>query len=148
MPATAPPPPASTLTASPSKKRVFVAMPFSDDFENVYEHAIYPAVHNKCGCICEKTNDVIFTGDILKQIHSGIREADLIVADFSDAHPNVYLEVGYAWGLGKPVILLIHQGQLPHFDAATHRRIEYTRYSKLVEELAREISNLLEKGII
>ena len=36
------------------KKRVFVAMPFSDEFQNVYDFGIYPAVRN-CGFICERS---------------------------------------------------------------------------------------------
>lgn len=77
------------------KRRVFVAMPFSEEFENVYEFGIYPAVRD-CGCICERVDETLFFGDVLTQIRKGIETADLVIADLSDGRPNVYLEVGYA----------------------------------------------------
>src|SRR6185295_12459413 len=81
------------------KKVVFVAMPYADEFENVYEYGIYPAVR-QCGFICEKVNEAHFTGDILQRIRHGIETASIVIADLTHARPNVYLEVGYAWGHG------------------------------------------------
>ena len=35
-------------------------MPFSEEFQNVYEFAIYPAVRN-CGFVCERVDEAHFT---------------------------------------------------------------------------------------
>jgi hypothetical protein len=41
------------------KRHVFVAMPFSEDFQNVYEFGIHPAARN-CGYICERVDETHF----------------------------------------------------------------------------------------
>lgn len=131
-----------TITPA-EKKRVFVAMPFSEDFQNVYEFGIYPAVRN-CGLICERVDETHFTGDILKRIRKGIESASLVIADLTEGRPNVYLEVGYAWGKGIPVIIVAKKGENLHFDVRTQRCIFYgrfTQFAKDLEELIRGIES-------
>jgi hypothetical protein len=124
----------SPRAGSLGKKRVFVAMPFSEEFENVYEFGIYPAVRN-CGYICERVDETHFTGDVLGRIRGGIEAADLVVADLTEGRPNVYLEVGYAWGRGVPVIFVARKGESLHFDVSTHRCIFYGRFTQFAKEL-------------
>jgi len=117
-----------------NKKRVFVAMPFSEEFQNVYEFGIYPAVRN-CGLICERVDESHFTGDILSRIRDGIESASLVIADLTEGRPNVYLEVGYAWGRGVPVIFVAKKGEKLHFDVSTHRCIFYARFTQFAKDL-------------
>lgn len=119
---------------SVSKKRVFVALPFSEEFENVYEFGIYPAVRN-CGFICERVDEAHFAGDVLTRIRGGIENADLVIADLSEGRPNVYLEVGYAWGKGVPVIFIAKKGEKLHFDVSTHRCVFYGKFSQFAKKL-------------
>lgn len=130
-----------TDVSTASKKRVFVAMPFSEEYQNVYEYGIYPAVRN-CGLICERVDESHFTGDVLQRIRDGIESASLVIADLSEGRPNVYLEVGYAWGKEIPVILVAKRGQQLHFDVNAHRCIFYglfNQFSKQLEALIRGI---------
>jgi hypothetical protein len=130
-----------------SKRRVFVALPFSEEFHNVYEFGIYPAVRN-CGFICERVDETHFTGDVLGRIRGGIEAADLVIADLTEGRPNVYLEVGYAWGRGIPVIFVAKKGEKLHFDVSTHKCIFYGKFSeftKALEELIRGIEARPEK---
>jgi hypothetical protein len=120
------------------KEHIFVAMPFTEEYEDVYEFGIYGPVR-ECGYICEKVDQASFTGDILERIRNRISTAKLVIADLSDARPNVYLEVGYAWGLNVPVIFLAREGQKLHFDVQTHRCIFY----KSIRQLGRELEKLL-----
>jgi hypothetical protein len=122
-----------------AKGRVFVAMPFSEEFDNVYEFGIYPAVRN-CGLICERVDKAHFIGDVLARIRKGIETADIVIADLSESRPNVYLEVGYAWGKGRPVILIAKKGQVVEFDVKSHRCIFYTKFG----DLAKEIEKLID----
>lgn len=127
--------------ALPNKRHVFVAMPYSEEFENVYEFGIYPAVRN-CGFICERVDETHFVGDVLGRIRDGIESANLVIADLSEGRPNVYLEVGYAWGKGVPVIFVARKGEKLHFDVSTHRCIFYgkfTQFAKDLEDLIRGI---------
>ena len=127
--------------AQAHKTRVFVAMPYSDEFENVYEFGIYPAIRN-CGFICEKVNETHFTGDVLARIREGIESATLVVADVTEGRPNVYLEVGYAWGKGVPVIFVARKGEKLPFDVSTHRCIFYGKFSVFADELEKLIKGI------
>jgi len=116
------------------KKHAFVAMPFSEEFENVYEFGIYPAVRN-CGLICERVDESHFVGDILARIKGGIEAADLVIADLTGGRPNVYLEVGYAWGKNIPVIFVAKKGEQLHFDVSTHKCIFYGKFTQFAKDL-------------
>jgi hypothetical protein len=126
----------------PKKRHVFVAMPFSEDFEDIYEYGIYGPVRN-CGLICEKTSESAYTGDILQRITERIETADFVVAELSGSRPNVYLEVGYAWGKGVPVIFIARNGEQLHFDVSRHRCIYY----KSIRQLANDLEKLL-RGLL
>jgi hypothetical protein len=116
------------------KQHVFVAMPFSEQFEDVYELGIYPALR-ECGYICERLDRSAFTGDILERMKDRIRTARFVLADLSDARPNVYLEIGYAWGQGVPVLFIAREGEKVHFDVSTHRCLFYASIRQLKREL-------------
>lgn len=127
------------------KKSVFVAMPFSEDFEDVYQFGIYGAVR-RCGYICEKVDESIFAGNIVDRIMDGIRNAEFVIADLTLEKPNVYLEVGYAWGLNKPVMLVARDGQRLHFDLSHHKCIFYRTLGKLSESLEKNILDIFGRG--
>jgi hypothetical protein len=129
---------AAVATHPPYKRSVFVAMPFTEDFEDVYRYGIYDVVR-RLGYVCEKVDESAFTGNIVAQIETRIRNAAFVVADMSLERPNVYLEVGFAWGLGKPVILVAKDGQKLHFDLSHHKCIFYRTIGKLSEALERLI---------
>ncbi|MEE4603086.1 MAG: hypothetical protein V2J65_17515 [Desulfobacteraceae bacterium] len=133
--------PKSSVIRIDSKHRVFVAMPFSDEFENVYDFGIYPAVRNS-GCICERVDEAHFTGDVLGRIREGIETSDLVIADLTGGRPNVYLEVGYAWGKSIPVIFVARNGEELHFDVRTHRCIFYGRFKQFAKELEELIKGI------
>jgi len=109
-------------------------MPFSEEFQNVYEFGIYPAVRN-CGYICERVDETHFAGDILVRIKEGIETASLVIADLSESRPNVYLEVGYAWGRSVPVIFVAKKNQRLEFDVMNHRCVFYGNFRKFAEDL-------------
>jgi hypothetical protein len=135
------------LKPAGAKKHVFVAMPYADEFENVYEFGIYPAVRN-CGFICEKVNEAHFTGDILARIKQGLATAAVVVADLTSSRPNVYLEVGYAWGRGTKVIFLARKGEDLHFDVSTHKCIYYGKFTQLAKDLEALLRGLEASGEI
>jgi hypothetical protein len=129
------------MSPPPISKIVFVAMPFSDAFEDVYQFGIYQTVH-KCGYICEKVDESIYSGSIIDRIIAGIQSSEFIVADLTEARPNVYLEVGFAWGLNKPVILIAKEGERLHFDLSHHKCLFYKSIRHLAEVLEKTIREL------
>jgi hypothetical protein len=127
-----------------AKKHVFVAMPFSEEFQDIYEFGIYGPIR-KCGFICERVDEPLFTGDILQRITERIASAEFVVAELTGARANVYLEVGYAWGKGIPVITLAREGEKLHFDVSTHRCIFYRTIGQLAKELEKLVRGLYNR---
>ena len=59
---------------------------------------------------------------------------------------NVYLEVGYAWGCGKPTVLLVRdEGELK-FDVRGQRCLVYRSIRNLEEQLRKELNGLKASG--
>lgn len=131
--------------ASESKAHIFVAMPFREDMDDIYHYGIQGAVR-AAGFVCERADLSTFTGDIMEWVKRRIKSASLLVADLTDANPNVYLEVGYAWGCGIPTILLVHDTDHLKFDVRGQRCLVYKRIKDLEETLSRELARLREQG--
>jgi hypothetical protein len=127
---------------SADKAHVFVAMPFSPAFEDVYTFGIVPAAHAS-NLLAERMDQSSFTGDIVTQMRARISGARLFVADVTGANPNVYLEIGFAWGNGIPTILICKDVDELMFDVRGHRCLSYTNIVELNRRLTVEIGNLV-----
>ena len=68
--------------------------------------------------------------------------AKVVIADLSMANPNVYLEVGYAWGRNRPTVLLVRDVKELRFDVASYRCIVYRSIRELESLLSRELERL------
>lgn len=137
----------TTGIESGSKPHIFVAMPFKKDMKDVYYYGIKKPV-NSSGFLCERIDQEAFVGDILDRVKEKIETSALVIADMSDANPNVYLEIGYAWGIGKPTILLINEGEDPKFDVRGQKYLKYEIIQDLEEMLTQELTGLKDQGII
>jgi hypothetical protein len=126
---------------SESKPLIFVAMPFDKKMDDVFHYGIRNAV-NSAGFLCERVDEVSFTGDILEVIKRRIRDASLLIADLTNSNPNVYLEVGYAWGVGIPTVLLAQDAQELRFDVKAQKCIIYSGIRELEEKLSQELIGL------
>lgn len=133
--------------ASDSKPHIFVAMPFRDDMDDVYHYGIQGAV-KEAGFLCERADLSSFTGDVMQWVRDRIRSASAVVADLSDANPNVYLEVGYSWGCGKPTVLIVNDSEDLKFDVRGQRCIVYKKIRDLETSLADELVSLRESKAI
>ncbi|MEQ9364438.1 MAG: hypothetical protein RIF32_09355 [Leptospirales bacterium] len=129
------------------KPYAFIAMPFREELDDIYFYGIQNPVHNN-GLLCERVDQSAFIGDVLAHIKTRIKNAKVLIAELSDASPNVYLEVGYAWGRGVPTILLTKSGEVLKFDVRNERCLVYKRIKDLEEILARELEALRESGRI
>lgn len=127
--------------ASESKPFVFVAMPFNDKMDDVFHYGIRGAV-NKAGFLCERADLSSFTGDIMDWVKKRIRNAAFVIGDLTTANPNVYLEVGFAWGCDIPTILLVQDTAELKFDVKGQRCIVYKSIKHLEENLQKELENL------
>lgn len=131
-------------SASEKKPYVFVAMPFSDEMEDVWELGIRASAAD-AGLLCERADLSSFFGDVVQWIKSRIEGAKLVVADLSDANPNVYLEVGYAWGKETPTILLANSKSELKFDTRGQRCLLYKNVTDLKKQLSAELRVLKDR---
>jgi nucleoside 2-deoxyribosyltransferase len=71
-----------------------------------------------------------------------------VLALLDGANPNVFLEIGYAWGLGKPTLLVVKKGSELPFDVRGQRCIQYTSISNLRALLTEELKQLKVQGVL
>jgi hypothetical protein len=117
--------------------RVFVAMPFKEEMDDTYHYGMVSAT-NAAGFLCERADLSAFTGDVLDWVKQRIRSASLVIADLTEANPNVYLEIGYAWGSGIPTVLVIKHGEPLKFDVRGQRCLVYKKIKDLEDLLTKE----------
>lgn len=96
----------------------------------------------RVGLLCERADLSAYTGDVVTWVRERIRTSSLVVADLSGANPNVYLEVGFAWGCGVPTVLLARDSGELRFDVCGQRCLIYNKIKDLEEKLRVELSAL------
>lgn len=70
----------------------------------------------RCGLQAERVDEVHSTDRITDRILESIRRAEYVIADLTEARPNVYFEAGYAHALGKIPIYVARAGTQLEFD--------------------------------
>jgi nucleoside 2-deoxyribosyltransferase len=101
-------------------------MQFTDEYNALFKEVIRP-VCASYGYEVIRGDDFYTSGQIIEDITRSIRESALIIADVTPDNANVFYEVGYAHGIGKPTILLSDRKRdkkLP-FDIAGFRTLFY-----------------------
>ena len=95
------------------EKKAFVIMPFSSDFNEIYEKGIKETLENPpLVWKCDRSDERWDTPDTVCTICKCIQEASLIIADCTTKRSNVFLELGLSFGLEKNIIFLILQRKL------------------------------------
>ena len=131
------------LTYSVPKPKVFVVMPIKGWEATSVFSAIRDAA-DAVGAEVVRVDKQHFTGDIMEMVYTGIRQANVVVADISGNRPNVMYEIGYAYGFRK-IMLLLKRGRSPvPFDIQGFRRI---RYGPNMDALQRELVEELRFAI-
>jgi hypothetical protein len=124
-----------------STPHIFVAMPFRSEYDDQFYLAIQPCIKD-LGFLCERMDLDTFTGDIVDRMLDRIRSAKMLIALLDSGNPNVYLEVGYAWGVKTPTVLVAREGEALPFDVRGHRVLIYDRIYRLKEMLTEELKKL------
>lgn len=129
---------------------VFVAMPFSPQFQKIYDQGIQPAIESS-GLEALRVDEVNDNTSILKDIEEGIRASTFVVADVTGRNSNVLYEVGFARAVEKEIIVLTQAGDELPFDLKQHRYIHYGSSIADVEQLGSRlkkiIRNVLPRGL-
>jgi hypothetical protein len=120
-----------------------VAMPFSENFDDLFHYGISKAVR-AAGLLCERIDQQAFTGNVLERLKNQIQTARIVVADLTGSNPNVFLEVGYAWGCGVPTVLLSRNDSELKFDVQGQRCLLYANIKDAEERLASELIGITQ----
>jgi len=122
------------------KKFVFVLMPFSPAFDDIYKLGIKSACEAE-NVYCERVDEQFFEGSMLDRIYNQINHADYIIADTTTKNPNVFYETGYAHALEKKVILITQDGNDIPFDMKhfAHTIYEKDKISLLKESIQKKL---------
>ncbi len=127
------------------KKKVFVIMPFKDEFFEVYE-----MLKTEFAESFEFTNagDEGNQQNILKDIIQPIYEADVVIADLTGLNPNVMYELGIAHTFNKKTITITQDdlSKLP-FDLKQYRAKDYNTHFKKFAELVAYLKTNLNGAI-
>jgi len=125
---------------------VYVIMPFSD--EHLSE--VFPVIRNECsrlGLNAQIANEGIGSGPFLQQINDLTQQAEFIVCDVTDERPNVYFELGQAYGLGNDasrVLLIARQGTNLHSNIVSLHVYFYNSDEHLGNIIASNLSAMIQ----
>ncbi|MDR5858372.1 hypothetical protein FZZ93_00285 [Halomonas eurihalina] len=114
---------------------VFVAMPigtgspYDDVLDSIKEAC------SRCGLSAERVDEVQSNERITDRILESIQKAQFVVADLTEARPNVFYEAGYAHGIGKLPIYIARAGTKLEFDLQDYPVIFFDSYRELKQGL-------------
>ena len=123
--------------------RCFVAMSFDDTLQDAYSLAIEPALRS-CGLDPRRVDKILDNRDINEKIISELRDAEMVVADFTLQRNGVYFEAGFARGLGREVFWTCREDDLAnlHFDTRQFSFIVWNDLLDLKQQLTDKIKAL------
>src|ERR1039458_9110957 len=88
-----------------TKHRVFVIQPYDKSADGIYD--LIRAAAAAANAEVARADSVVRAGaDIVSSIESAIQTASLLIADVTNANPNVMYEVGFARAQNKPLLLI------------------------------------------
>lgn len=128
-----------------TSRSVFVIMSFAEDPQLLDFLETSKDVCKKFSYVCERVDDASRVPRILPEILKRMSSCAFAIVDLSVESPNVYYELGYAEGQGKPVIVTAKKGTTLPFDAKDipvtfwdSQTVLKEMLSKKVEEIAKD----------
>lgn len=128
-----------------NRHQVFVIQPFDKSAEGIYD--LIRAATATANAVVARADSVVSAGsDIVSSIQSAIRAASLLIADVTNANPNVMYEVGFAQAQNKPLLLIANSSRSIPFDLARVRVVIYdpANPNEFVERLSKSIIQALK----
>jgi hypothetical protein len=104
--------------------KLFILMPFS---EKVAPQSLFDLLQELQHWNVVRADSDLSKPEIWCKICANIQESRAVIADLSGLNPNVFLELGLTWGLGKPFVLLTQSTESLPFDTRSFHVIKYER---------------------
>lgn len=141
-----------TRGKSSPENPVFVAMWFggdekSEEMTKVFSEGLQAAIE-EAGYRATRADLVEHNDWIMDKVFGDIRRAPFLVADFTEHRNGVYLEAGFARGLGIPVIYTCRKDHLDkaHFDTAQFNHVVWSTAAELKTKLFNRIVASIGEG--
>lgn len=116
------------------RNKIFIAMPFSTEYLDSYNYGIVPVL-NALGYEYYKADNEIDNKDIMCKICQQIQSCHIAIINISGLNPNVMLEQGLAYGIGKQVIIIKDKNTKAISDLGSIEYIEYSHAGDLQQKL-------------
>lgn len=107
----------------PKTNGCFVLMPFKRELKPIFDDHI-SGVCKELGIQVTRADQIFSTSPIMDDIREQVMTAQYIIADLTDGNPNVFYELGICHAIGKRVILITQNSEVP-FDVRHLRHIRY-----------------------
>ncbi len=127
------------------KAQIFVIQPFGQASEGVFN--LIASAASRANADIFRAESIAGGASIVENIHQAIQSATLLIADVTNANPNVMYEVGFAQGEKKPLILVASSSRLIPFDLVGISVLIYDMVSSawFVDRLSIEIQHALKR---
>lgn len=128
------------------KNEVFIGMQFKD-MDDIYEVLKKSCEEN--GLNATRVDELVNASSIIDDVEKLIEEAEFIIIDLSHSNPNVYYELGYAFGAenrAEDILLLAKEGTELHFDVKHRRVLFYKDAYDLQKQLKAKLPKFIEDG--
>lgn len=125
-----------------TSRDVFIIMSFAD---SPHYTDLRDAIEQACGrfeYVARRVDEADEGKRILPEILSGIRHCAFVVADVTEAKPNVYWELGLAEGLDKEVVVVARKGTDLPFDINDVPVLFWESFAEFKESLAKRIQKI------
>lgn len=116
--------------------KVFVGMPFADEYLDSYKYGIEIAL-NQCGLESFRADEKISNVDVMCKICEQMQICKYLIFNISGLNPNVMLELGLSYGLGKETMIIKDKKTTNISDLANSEYIEYAHAGELQEKLVK-----------
>lgn len=131
--------------------KCFVIQPFQEPYLKLYNDTYSPAI-TEAGFCPIRVDLNPGAKNLIEEIEQGIKDSDLCFAEISSDNPNVWYELGYAFALGKNVVMVCEEGKRSHFpfDISHKHIIQYksdspSDFNELKEKIVSKINALKEE---
>lgn len=137
----------SNLKYEIKKPKVFIVMQFTEKYNNLYNDII-KRVCDEFNLEPIRVDEIYSTSMIINDIKNQIENCKFVIAEITPDNPNVFFEVGFAFGIKKDIILICdsERPKLP-FDVSGFRTLFYedkiTGRTKFENQLKEFFKNIL-----
>lgn len=138
-----------------ARTHAYVAINVTPETDDFYYYGIQNPIH-ALGLLCERSGEEgnnlpVLNGDqgeddIHSRIKARIDGAAVVIAEVSSPDPEIYLQLGYAWGCGCPVILIARSHvDLSTTPLATSPCLRYDKIRNLEQGLSAALTTLRDR---